>query len=88
VTEIPDAVIELAATHPKLCAFFHIPLQSGMMRSSSVWADGITGQYRDRIREIRHQIPDVALSADVNRGVAGEGEEQFQNTVGLLEERV
>ena len=29
VTEIPDEIITLAATHPKLCAFFHIPLQSG-----------------------------------------------------------
>ena len=87
VTEIPDVVLELAATHPKLCPFFHIPLQSGddaILKRMGRWYTA--AQYRDRIREIRNKIPDVALSADVIVGFAGEGEQQFQNTVGLLEE--
>ncbi len=87
VTEIPDAVLELAATHPKLCPFFHIPLQSGddgVLKRMGRWYT--TAQYRDRIRQIRDRIPNAALSADVIVGFAGEGEQQFQNTVSLLEE--
>jgi threonylcarbamoyladenosine tRNA methylthiotransferase MtaB len=43
-------------------------------------------QYRDRIRQIKARIPDVALSADVIIGFAGETEKHFQNTVKLLED--
>jgi threonylcarbamoyladenosine tRNA methylthiotransferase MtaB len=87
VTEIPDEIIELAATHPKLCPFFHIPLQSGddeMLHRMGRWYS--TSQYRNRIRQIKARIPDVALSADVIVGFAGEGESHFRRTTQLLEE--
>jgi len=87
MTEIPDDVIELAATHPKLCPFFHIPLQSGddeILKRMGRWYTA--AQYRDRIRQIKARIPDVALSADVIIGFAGETEKHFQNTVKLLED--
>jgi len=87
VTEIPDEVIELAATHPKLCPFFHIPLQSGddeILKRMGRWYT--SRQYRDRIHQIKSRITDVALSADVIVGFAGEGEKHFQNTVKLLED--
>ena len=45
-----------------------------------------SAQYRDRIRQIKARIPDVALSADVIVGFAGEEEKHFQNTVKLLED--
>lgn len=85
VTEIPDEIIALAATHPKLCPFFHVPLQSGddeILKRMGRWY--AAGQYRERIRQIKATIPDVALSADVIIGFAGEGEKHFQNTVQLL----
>jgi threonylcarbamoyladenosine tRNA methylthiotransferase MtaB len=87
MTEIPDRVIELAATHPKMCPFFHIPLQSGddeILKRMGRWYT--VGDYRARIQQIKQRIPDVALSADVICGFPGEGEEQFQNTLNLLEE--
>ncbi len=87
VTEIPDEVIELAARHPKLCPFFHIPLQSGddaVLKRMGRWYSA--QEYRDRVRTIKAQVPDVALSADVIVGFAGEGGDEFRNTVNLLEE--
>jgi len=87
VTEIPDSIVELAAMHPKLCAFFHIPLQSGddeMLKRMGRWYTA--DDYRARIRQIKAAVPEVALSADVIVGFAGEGEEQFQNTIRLLED--
>jgi threonylcarbamoyladenosine tRNA methylthiotransferase MtaB len=86
VTEIPDEVIKLAAHHPKLCPFFHIPLQSGddeILKRMGRWYSA--NEYRDRIRFIKAQVPEVALSADVIVGFAGETENHFQNTVELLE---
>ncbi len=87
VTEIPDDVIELAATHPKMCPFFHIPLQSGddeILKRMGRWYT--SGQYRSRVQAIKRRIPDVALSADVIVGFAGEENKHFQNTVKLLED--
>jgi len=87
MTEIPDRVIALAADHPKMCPFFHIPLQSGddeILKRMGRWYNA--GEYRDRIREIKARIPDVALSADVICGFSGETEAHFQNTMNLLDE--
>jgi len=87
VTEIPDSVIELAATHPKMCPFFHIPLQSGdesVLKRMGRWYTA--KDYRARLAFIRQRIPDVAFSADVIVGFPGEGDAEFQNTLNLLQE--
>jgi len=86
VTEIPDDVIELAATHPKMCPFFHIPMQSGdpeVLKRMGRWYTA--ADYRNRIQYIRSRVPDVALSADVICGFPGETDANFQNTLDLLE---
>ncbi len=87
VTEIPDELVMLAARHPKLCPFFHIPLQSGddaVLKRMGRWYS--SQDYRDRVRWIKSRIPEVALSADIIVGFAGEGETEFQRTLQLLEE--
>ena len=87
VTEIPDALIDLMAAHPKLCPHFHIPLQSGddeILKRMGRWYT--TDQYRAQVRLIKTRIPDVALTADVIVGFPGEGENHFQNSITLLEE--
>ncbi|HVO33847.1 MAG TPA: tRNA (N(6)-L-threonylcarbamoyladenosine(37)-C(2))-methylthiotransferase MtaB [Elusimicrobiota bacterium] len=87
VTEIPDAVVGWAADDPKLCPFFHIPLQSGddsVLKRMGRWYTAV--DYRDRIGWIRNRAPDVALSADVIVGFAGEEETHFQKTMQLLDE--
>ncbi len=87
VTEISDALIELMRVNPKVCPFFHIPLQSGddeVLKRMGRWYTA--GQYRSRIQAIKKRIPDIALSADVIVGFPGEGDVQFENTVRLLED--
>jgi len=87
VTEIPEDVITLAAENPKLCPFFHIPLQSGdneILKRMGRWYS--SEQYRERIHQIKRTIPDVALSADVIVGFAGEEDRHFASTVDLLRE--
>lgn len=87
VTEIPESIVDLAATNPKLCPFFHIPLQSGddvILKRMGRWYT--SSDYRHRLAQIRRRIPRVAFSADVIVGFAGETEERFQNTATLLSE--
>jgi len=87
ITEIPDRVITLAAEHPKMCPFFHIPLQSGdndILKRMGRWYTA--DNYRQRIHQIKERIPDVALSADVICGFPGEEERHFQNTLDLLDQ--
>jgi tRNA-2-methylthio-N6-dimethylallyladenosine synthase len=43
-------------------------------------------QYRDLVYGIRRRIPQISLSTDVIVGFPGETEEQFENTLSLLEE--
>ena len=87
VTEIPDEAIDWAASDPKLCPFFHIPLQSGddaVLKRMGRWYT--SDDYRSRIRDIKRRVPEAALSADVIVGFTGEDDAAFDNTVRLLEE--
>ncbi|MFA5975909.1 MAG: tRNA (N(6)-L-threonylcarbamoyladenosine(37)-C(2))-methylthiotransferase MtaB [Elusimicrobiota bacterium] len=87
VTEMSNALIALAASQPKLCPFFHIPLQSGddrVLKRMGRWYTA--GRYRSLIHEIRRRIPDVALSTDVIVGFPGEEQEHFENTKRFLME--
>src|SRR5258706_6563132 len=73
VTEITQEIIDLMAEGGKLCAHFHIPLQSGddeILKRMGRWYTA--GEYRDKVRVIKARIPDVALSADVIVGFPGE----------------
>lgn len=71
---------------PKLCPHLHIPLQSGDNEVLKRMNRRYTREaYRDIILELRQSIPDFALSMDVMAGFPGETEDQYQNTLKLLE---
>jgi threonylcarbamoyladenosine tRNA methylthiotransferase MtaB len=87
VTEISDSLIELMRTEPKLCAHFHIPLQSGDTQTLKRMGRWYTAEeYRARVQQIRSLMPNVALSADVIVGFPGEEDTHFENTYRLLNE--
>jgi tRNA-2-methylthio-N6-dimethylallyladenosine synthase len=72
---------------PKVCEHFHIPFQSGDNRILKAMARGYTHQqYRQIIANIRGYMPDASISADAIVGFPGETEEQFENTLNLVEE--
>jgi threonylcarbamoyladenosine tRNA methylthiotransferase MtaB len=85
VTEIPDALIALMKDNPKVCPHFHIPMQSGdneILKRMGRWYSA--DDYRNRVREIKARIPDIALSADVIVGFPGEDQAHFENSANLL----
>jgi tRNA-2-methylthio-N6-dimethylallyladenosine synthase len=72
---------------PKVSPYLHVPLQSGsdailerMKRGYSV------ADYRDMMHRIDEYLPHAAVSSDFIVGFCGETEDDFQQTVQLVEE--
>ncbi|KAF5839417.1 hypothetical protein DUNSADRAFT_819 [Dunaliella salina] len=72
---------------PKLCAFFHIPFQSGDNDILREMKRGYTHErYRAIIDNIRRYMPDASISGDAIVGFPGETEEQYLRTEALVRE--
>lgn len=72
---------------PKVCEHFHIPFQSGDNELLKAMARGYTHEkYRRIIDTIRSYMPDASITADAIVGFPGETEEQFENTLKLVED--
>jgi tRNA-2-methylthio-N6-dimethylallyladenosine synthase len=82
-----ERLIKACAELPKVCEHFHIPFQSGDNDILKAMARGYTQEkYRRIIDKIREYMPDAAISGDAIVGFPGETEEQFENTLKLVEE--
>lgn len=85
--DMSDATLETIARWPNICKAIHLPVQSG---SNSVLKDmnrKYTREwYLDRISAIRRIIPDCGISTDVFVGFHNESEEDYRQTLELMEE--
>jgi len=80
-------VVDAVAETPALCEMFHIPFQSGDDDILRDMARGYTAErFKQIVARIRERLPDAAITADAIVGFPGETEEQFQNTLRLMEE--
>jgi tRNA-2-methylthio-N6-dimethylallyladenosine synthase len=82
-------VIDAVASNPSACPVFHIPFQSGDNEVLHNMRRGYTREkYLGIVANIRAAFPDgeVSVTGDVIVGFPGETEEQFRNTVALMEE--
>jgi tRNA-2-methylthio-N6-dimethylallyladenosine synthase len=71
---------------PKVVEYLHLPLQSGSDRILSRMHRGYTrARYLELIAELRDAVPDIALSTDLIVGFPGETEEDFTETVDMVE---
>jgi tRNA-2-methylthio-N6-dimethylallyladenosine synthase len=71
---------------PKVCEWFHLPLQSGSDRVLERMNRGYTrAQYLDLIAALRDAVPDLALSTDLIVGFPGETEADFAATLEMVE---
>ena len=82
-----ERLIKACHDLPKVCEHFHIPFQSGDNENLKAMKRGYTHErYRSIIAKIRDYMPDASISADVIVGFPGETEEQFQNTLTLVDD--
>src|SRR5262245_26288372 len=71
---------------PKVCEWFHLPLQSGSDRVLARMNRGYTrAQYLDLVAALREAEPALAFSTDVIVGFPGETEADFEATVEMVE---
>ena len=70
----------------KLMPFIHLPVQAGSNKTlKSMNRKYTREQYIELVDKIRKHVPDVALSSDFIVGFAGESEEDFKETITLVE---
>ncbi len=82
-----DDVIDAMAETPNVMPVLHMPLQSG---SDKVLKD-MKRSYRSKkflgiLEKVREKMPDAAITTDIIVGFPGETEEDFQETMRVVEE--
>jgi tRNA-2-methylthio-N6-dimethylallyladenosine synthase len=71
---------------PKVCEYFHLPLQSGSDRVLARMNRGYTrARYLELIEALRAAVPDIALSTDLIVGFPGETDADFAATLDMVE---
>jgi tRNA-2-methylthio-N6-dimethylallyladenosine synthase len=85
--DMREDVIRAHAELASVCEHIHLPLQSGSSRILKAMRRTYDRErYMDRVALIREHLPDVALSTDVIVGFPGESEEDFQQTLDVVQE--
>lgn len=82
-----DELIEVMANSKKVAKFLNLPVQSGDDQILKKMNRSYTAkQYKNLVKKIREEIPDINLTTDVIVGFPGETKKQFENTVKLFKE--
>ena len=85
--DMTDDLIAAHAEIPKLMPYLHLPVQAGSDRVLKAMNRKHTAEaYIRLIERIRAARPDIALSGDFITGFPGETEQDFQDTMALVEE--
>lgn len=85
--EFSNSLIEAFGEVPKLANYLHLPVQSGSDRVLSMMKRGHTVlEYKQKIRRIREQRPDISLSSDFIVGFPGETGKDFEDTLKLIKD--
>ena len=83
--DFTDDVIEAIRDCDKVCKFVHLPLQSGSTNMLKVMNRKYTkDQYLKLVEKMKKQIPNIKFSTDIIVGFAGETEEDFEDTLDVV----
>lgn len=83
--EFSDALIDVYATVPELVSHLHLPVQSGSDRILAAMKRGhMALEYKSKIRRLRKHRPDISISSDFIIGFPGETEQDFADTMKLI----
>ncbi|CAH2232373.1 jg15311 [Pararge aegeria aegeria] len=84
--DFPDEVLQVISKRPNICKMLHLPAQSGSSAVLERMRRGYTREaYLRLVEHIRSVIPGVGLSTDMICGFCGETDEEFEQTMTLME---
>ena len=85
--ELTDELLILMANSKIICPHLHLPLQSGSDRVLQRMGRRYTGLFfRELVARISTALPQAFIGADVIAGFPGESEDEFNETLQLIEE--
>ena len=84
--DLSDELIDVMASSKKICPHLHLPLQSGSTRILKKMNRHYTKEdYLLLCRKLREKMPDLSLTTDLIVGFPGEEEEDFLETLDVVE---
>ena len=84
--DFTDDVIQAIADCEKVCKLIHLPLQSGNTKVLKEMNRKYTKeQYLNLVEKMKNKIPNLTLSTDIIVGFPGETEEEFKDTLDVVE---
>jgi tRNA-2-methylthio-N6-dimethylallyladenosine synthase len=85
-TDFSDRLLAAMRETPAVCEHVHLPVQSGSSRVLKRMLRRYTRErYLEVVAALRNAVPAIALTTDIIVGFPGETEEDFQETVSLVE---
>ncbi len=84
--DFTDSMIEVIGKYPNIMPAVHLPVQSGSSRILKLMGRRYTKEsYLELFNKIKKTVPRVAISTDIIVGFPGETEEDFLETLDLVE---
>lgn len=85
--DFPDDVLNVMKNYPNICRNIHLPIQSGSNSVLERMRRGYTKEaYFELVKHIRSILPGVGLSSDFIAGFCGETEDEFADTLCVMEQ--
>ena len=85
--DLSDELIQVMGECKHILPQFHLPVQHGndeiLRRMNRRYT---REQYLDKVRKLRKAVPGIGLTTDIIVGFPGETEEQFQDTLSIVQE--
>lgn len=84
--DISEELLSVMSKHKNICKQLHLPVQCGNNRVLKSMNRGYTREkYFDLIDMARSYMPEITISTDIIVGFPGETNEEFEDTLDLLE---
>ena len=85
--EFTQALVDVYADVPELVDHLHLPVQSGSDRILNLMKrNHMAIEFKKTVRNLRKVRPNIAMSSDFIIGFPGESDDDFQDTMKLIEE--
>ncbi len=84
--DLSDELIEYMGKSKKVCHHLHLPMQSGSSRILKLMNRRYDKEkYLELVQKIREAVPDISLTTDIIVGFPGETEEDFLETLDVVD---